>query len=73
MTKEIKSSYSGRFNYLSFRADLYNILFVPFHGTTACIIARNLPKEDALALIAELNSAMDESREGVAEIEDEEM
>ena len=65
----------GRFNYLSFKADLYNVVFMPFRGPMACIIARNLSKEDALAMIQEFNDTIDETRKEIAEVdvENEEM
>jgi len=69
--RDSKPVFLGRFNYLSYKADKYNIMFVPFVGATAAVIARNLSKEDALALIGELNAAMDDVREGVSEVDEE--
>lgn len=57
----------GRFNYLSYKTDSFNVLFVPFVGTHATIIARNLPKEDALALIEALNGGIDDARQDLKE------
>jgi hypothetical protein len=62
----------GRFNYLSYKPNLYNVIFMPFHGTSAAIIARNLSKEDAIALIDDFNQAIDETRKDIAEVKDDE-
>lgn len=70
-TRETKPAFLGRFNYLSYKADKYNVLFIPFMGAMAAVIARNLSKEDALALIGELNASMDETREGAIEVDEE--
>lgn len=64
--------YLGRFNYLTFKMDKYNVLFTPFRGSNITIIARNLTKEAALSLIENLNAELDDSRLGETEIDDTE-
>lgn len=49
----------GRANYLSFKADCFNVIFVPYRGSNACILARNLSKEDALYVINHINGALE--------------
>ena len=66
---------TGRFNYLSFRADLFNVMYVPYAGATAFIVARNLDKETALALIEDLNESLDDAKRSIQEqnsVEEEE-
>jgi hypothetical protein len=62
----------GRFNYLSYKQDSYNVIFLPFHGAYASIVARNLGKEEALAMISEFNDTIDETRKEWEERDDEE-
>jgi hypothetical protein len=66
----------GRFNYLTVRAELYNVVFFPFTGTHAAVIARDLNKTDALNLVNDLNGGIDDTRKDLAEtdlIDDSEM
>lgn len=49
----------GRFNYTSYKENLYNIVFTPFREATCMIIVRNLPRGEAIALKQELNAQLD--------------
>lgn len=61
----------ARANYLSYRSDLYNVVLMPFRGTDAFVLARNLSKDSALALIEDINAAIDETRKDIEGIQDE--
>jgi len=65
-----ESRIEGRFNYLSFSLDFYNVIFVPYRSPIVVIVARNLTKEDAVALISELNEGLKKAREKIMEDED---
>lgn len=60
----------GRFNYYTIKPDLYHVVFTPFTGCLACIVARNLPREEAMALITDLNGGIDDTRKALAGIEE---
>lgn len=48
----------GQFNFLTFKKDLFNIMFIPFSGSNAIIIARNLSKEDMEITLEEFNDTL---------------
>lgn len=67
MSEEKKSEFFkprvlGRFNYITFKPGLFNILFYPYFGNTATIIARNLTREDMEQIVGELNESLDNLR-----------
>lgn len=62
----------GRFNFLTIREDKYNVLFFPFTGTHAAVIARDLSRQTAFDLVAELNGGIDDIRRDLAELETDE-
>lgn len=47
----------GRFNFLSYKKDSYNLLFTPYEGAACMLIARNLPREIMENLKDDLNRA----------------
>jgi len=49
----------GRFNFLSWKADCYNIIFVPYDGAAAMIIARDLDRIEMEELLKGLNNELD--------------
>lgn len=55
----------GRYCYLCFSRDLFNVLFVPFVGVAATIIARNLPENEAKDLITSLNNELDTTERNI--------
>ena len=58
------SYFAGRFNWLSFKPNLFNVLFVPYECSASCIVARDLSKETATQLVDDLNAAMHVARYG---------
>ena len=61
---------TGRFNYLSFKPNVYNVLFFPFRGSTATIVARNLDKKSALTFVEGLNCEIDDMRRDLEQEDD---
>lgn len=49
----------GRFNYFSYTADHYNIMFVPYHSPVTVIIAKNLTWDEMNSLLRGLNHELD--------------
>ena len=57
----------GRFNFLTWSPEYYNILFIPYDGAAAMIIARNLPRSEMDDLYRELNRQLDITIENLSE------
>lgn len=57
--------FTGRANYLSFRQDLFNVVYVPYSGASAFIIARNLDKQTALMMVEDINEVISNARKAV--------
>lgn len=55
----------GKFNYICFAKDYFNVLFTPFAGATCVLIYRNLPEKEAKELIAVLNAELDRTDDNV--------
>lgn len=48
----------GRFNFLSYKEDSYNLLFTPYEGAACMLVARNLPRDIMENLKKGLNGAL---------------
>lgn len=48
----------GKFNYLQTKPDVYDVLFIPFNGAAAIIIARNQPRKEMEDMRYYLNNAL---------------
>ncbi len=55
----------GRFNFLSFKKDLFDVLFYPFEGSATVIIARNLTYDEMQELRTGLNQELDETQRDI--------
>lgn len=65
MTVEEKNEFPpgilmGRFNFLTFGNDQYNIIFVPKFGNSISIIARNLTRNEMEDIMPKLNGPLNE-------------
>lgn len=58
MSGEKRARIVGRFNYVVFQTDYFNVIFLPWGGTQYQVIAVNLPKEEAVALTHDLNEGL---------------
>ena len=61
----------GRFNFLQYKKDLYNILFVPYIGGACIMIAKNLPYEEMDFLLKALNNELDITSDHIKQILEE--
>lgn len=55
----------GKFNYMSTKPDLYDILYVPYIGAGCVMIARNLSFELMTKMKEELNGTLHDFREDI--------
>lgn len=62
----------GKFNYISYKPGLYDLLFIPFFGAGAVIIAKNMTWQEMDKLKGELNESLaitrDEAKEGITDV-----
>ncbi len=52
----------GRFNFLTVKNDKFEVIFKPMVGHVITIIAKDLSREEAIALMNELNAIIDDFR-----------
>lgn len=55
----------GKFNYVTYDEKTYNILFLPFTGSSAIIVVRNLTFDEAKELVLGLNHELEETRQEI--------
>ena len=60
----------GRFNYLSTKKDIYDIIFVPYssENNIITVIAKNLPRQEMEELMYELNAQLNETTYNMREL-----
>ena len=56
---------TGRFNYLSVKPGIFDVIFKPIQGIVQITVAYGLTREDAVELMEELNHLIDDFREGL--------
>lgn len=65
----------GKFNFITVKPDLYDILFIPFIGAGAVIIAKNLSYDLMIKMREDLNAVFfnyrDDIRKEASEMEGE--
>lgn len=57
-TEMREPKFLGRFNFFSYTKDHWNIMFVPYHGMSTMIVAKNLTWEEKDILLQRLNSVL---------------
>lgn len=55
----------GKFNFVSYKPDLFDMFFIPFYGAAAMIIARNLTRSTMEKLKEDLNGSLADAREDI--------
>ena len=55
-------STSGRFNYLTVRQDVFEVMFKPMDGLFSITVAKDLTREQAVDMMNELNEVIDDFR-----------
>ena len=52
----------GRFNFLTVRNDVFEVIFKPMVGNIIVTVAKELTREEAVTLMSELNAIIDDFR-----------
>jgi hypothetical protein len=52
----------GRFNFITVKQDVFEVLFKPMIGDVMITIAKDMTREEAVTLMSELNSVIDDFR-----------
>jgi len=52
----------GRFNFLTVKSDIFEVIYKPIFGDTMTIVAKDLSRDEAVSLMSELNSVIDDFR-----------
>ena len=53
---------TGRFNYLTVRLDVFEVMFKPMDGLVSITVAKDLTREQAVDIMDELNGVIDDFR-----------
>jgi len=53
---------TGRFSYCSYAQNIFTVMFIAYAGSGSMMIARNLTKDEAIALTGKLNSELNSFR-----------
>lgn len=69
--KDDRPKILGRFNFVQYKKDYFNLLFIPFFGSSAIVIARNLYREDMERLMYDLNRGLDRTSRVLREFEED--